>query len=157
MEAQRDLTQIIVHVDMDAFYASVELLDDPELAGKPFAVRTCLQGAFLFRDTQYDCYRLDTVWFRRRHMKPGSSASGQACLVRHTIKQQSSLCSSSAEFIARKLCPELLVKRIHFPRYSEMSHQVMAIFRRYDPTMCAAGCDEAYLKCAPFRVLRVHV
>ena len=35
MEAQRDLTQIIVHVDMDAFYASVELLDDPELAGKP--------------------------------------------------------------------------------------------------------------------------
>ena len=38
MEAQRDLTQIIVHVDMDAFYASVELLDDPSLADKPFAV-----------------------------------------------------------------------------------------------------------------------
>ena len=38
MEAHRDLTQIIVHVDMDAFYASVELLDDPTLQGKPFAV-----------------------------------------------------------------------------------------------------------------------
>ena len=39
MEANRDLTQIIVHVDMDAFYASVELLDNPDLAGKTFAVR----------------------------------------------------------------------------------------------------------------------
>ncbi|KAL4251432.1 DNA polymerase kappa [Abortiporus biennis] len=38
MEAQRDLSQVIVHVDMDAFYASVELLDKPELAGKSFAV-----------------------------------------------------------------------------------------------------------------------
>uniref|UniRef100_A0A8H8CPL3 DNA polymerase kappa n=1 Tax=Psilocybe cubensis TaxID=181762 RepID=A0A8H8CPL3_PSICU len=38
IESQRDLTQIIVHVDMDAFYASVELLDNPDLKGKPFAV-----------------------------------------------------------------------------------------------------------------------
>ncbi|KAF8160747.1 hypothetical protein B0H34DRAFT_350409 [Crassisporium funariophilum] len=38
IEDQRDLTQIIVHVDMDAFYANVELLDNPKLAGKAFAV-----------------------------------------------------------------------------------------------------------------------
>ena len=40
LEAHRDLTQYIIHVDMDAFYASVELLRDPSLAGRPFAVCT---------------------------------------------------------------------------------------------------------------------
>ncbi|KAG8926671.1 hypothetical protein FRC01_008524 [Tulasnella sp. 417] len=38
IEATRDLTQTIVHIDCDAFYASVEMLDDPSLIGKPFGV-----------------------------------------------------------------------------------------------------------------------
>lgn len=39
LETQRDLSQTIVHVDMDAFFANVELLHNSELVGKAFGVR----------------------------------------------------------------------------------------------------------------------
>ena len=34
----RDLSQAIVHVDMDAFFAAVEMRDDISLLNKPMAV-----------------------------------------------------------------------------------------------------------------------
>ena len=38
LESQRDLTKTWCHIDLDAFYASVEIRDRPELAIKPVAV-----------------------------------------------------------------------------------------------------------------------
>ncbi|KAI9708807.1 MAG: hypothetical protein M1820_003762 [Bogoriella megaspora] len=38
LELSRDLSQVVVHVDCDAFYAAVEELDRPELKDVPFAV-----------------------------------------------------------------------------------------------------------------------
>ena len=38
LEAERNLSRIWMHVDLDAFYAAVETLEDPSLAGKPMAV-----------------------------------------------------------------------------------------------------------------------
>ena len=38
LEEERDLSHTIVHVDMDAFYAAVEMRDDPTLRNKPMAV-----------------------------------------------------------------------------------------------------------------------
>jgi DNA polymerase kappa len=38
LELSRDLSQVIVHVDCDAFYAAVEELDRPELKDVPFSV-----------------------------------------------------------------------------------------------------------------------
>ena len=38
LELSRDLSQTIVHIDCDAFYAAVEELDRPELKNVPFAV-----------------------------------------------------------------------------------------------------------------------
>lgn len=33
LEANRDLSQTFFHIDMDAFYASVEIRDNPKLKG----------------------------------------------------------------------------------------------------------------------------
>ncbi|KAG2079291.1 IMS-domain-containing protein [Suillus decipiens] len=109
LESQRDLSQIVVHVDMDAFYCSVELLDDPSLQGKPFAV-----GGGVLSTASYEARKFG---------------------VR----------SGMATFVAQKLCPDLILLKSNFQRYSEMSEKVMDIFERYDPTMLAAGCDEGYL------------
>uniref|UniRef100_H3A7E0 DNA polymerase kappa n=1 Tax=Latimeria chalumnae TaxID=7897 RepID=H3A7E0_LATCH len=38
LEQGRDLSHTIVHIDMDAFYAAVEMKDNPELRDKPMAV-----------------------------------------------------------------------------------------------------------------------
>ena len=38
LEAGRDLSRIVVHVDMDAFYAAVETRDEPRLKDVPMAV-----------------------------------------------------------------------------------------------------------------------
>ncbi|XP_061875435.1 DNA polymerase kappa isoform X3 [Colius striatus] len=38
LEQSRNLSSTIVHIDMDAFYAAVEMRDNPELKGKPIAV-----------------------------------------------------------------------------------------------------------------------
>ncbi|KAF9263393.1 DNA/RNA polymerase [Marasmius fiardii PR-910] len=109
LESGRDLSQVIVHVDMDAFFANVELLHNPELKGKPFGV-----GRGVLTTASYEARKFG---------------------VR----------SGMAGFVAKKLCPELILLPIHHTRYSEMSDRVMAIFVRYDPNMCPAGCDEGYL------------
>jgi DNA polymerase kappa len=37
-ERRRKLTKVLVHIDMDAFYANVEIRDNPKLAERPMAV-----------------------------------------------------------------------------------------------------------------------
>lgn len=49
-------------------------------------------------------------------------------------------------FIAKKLCPELIMVNHHFDHYMDISRKIMKIFREYDPNMFTAGCDEGYLK-----------
>jgi len=38
LESGRVLNKTIVHIDMDAFYAAVEMKDNPSLKDKPMAV-----------------------------------------------------------------------------------------------------------------------
>lgn len=132
---------------MDAFYCSVELLDDPSLQGKPFAVSlqsytsTVLYSELPFLRLEAGCSpplptrRVNSV------RAPGWRVRLSFLYFIAPFSVQSFLA-----FVAKKLCPDLILLKSNFERYSEMSDKVMDIFERYDPTMLAAGCDEGYLK-----------
>lgn len=48
-------------------------------------------------------------------------------------------------FIGKKLCPQLVIVPLDFPRYKQVCHQVRHIFADYDPNFCPMSLDEAYL------------
>ena len=55
LELTRDLSQHLVHVDCDAFYAAVEELDRPELKGLPFAVGKGVLTTCSYSARQFGC------------------------------------------------------------------------------------------------------
>ena len=111
--AQAPAQTWIMHVDMDAFFASVEQLDDPSLRGKPVAVG-------------------------------GDSDRGVVAAASYearTFKVRSAM----SMVMAKRLCPQLIVVPGRMRRYSEISHQVMDVLRRFSPLVEQASVDEAYL------------
>jgi len=79
----------------------------------------------------------DARKFGVRSGMPGLCSSSHFCLQ---------LTKYVLGFIAKKLCPELIMVDHHFDHYMNISGKIMNIFREYDPNMLAAGCDEGYLK-----------
>lgn len=110
LERRRDLNRVIVHVDMDAFYAAVEMRSNPELKEKPMAV-----GSMSMLSTSNYLARR----FGVRAAMPG--------------------------FIAKKLCPNLIIVPLNFDKYREVSKEVREIFAEYDPNFLPLSLDEAYL------------
>ncbi|KAG5841209.1 hypothetical protein ANANG_G00197140 [Anguilla anguilla] len=110
LERGRDLGRVIVHVDMDAFYAAVEMRDCPELKDKPMAVGS--KG--MLSTSNYHARR-----FGVRAAMPG--------------------------FIAKKLCPGLVIVQHNFEKYRAVSAEVREVFADYDPHFLPVSLDEAYL------------
>ncbi|KAI9481199.1 MAG: hypothetical protein EXX96DRAFT_618150 [Benjaminiella poitrasii] len=106
----RDLSQCICHMDMDAFYASVEELENPELKKVPMAVGNM----------------------------------SMLCTSNYLARQYG-VRSAMPGFIALKLCPQLKMIPLHFPKYRAASSKIRAVFEKYDPHYLPMSLDEAYL------------
>lgn len=121
LERSRELGRVIVHVDMDAFYAAVEMRDCPELKDKPMAVGSMS----MLSTSNYHARR-----FGVRAAMPG--------------------------FIAKKLCPDLVIVQTNFDKYRAVSAQVREIFSVYDPNFMPMSLDEAYLDITEHLEQRKH-
>ncbi|KAF4112993.1 DNA polymerase kappa [Onychostoma macrolepis] len=121
LERSRELGRVIVHVDMDAFYAAVEMRDCPELKDKPMAVGSMS----MLSTSNYHARR-----FGVRAAMPG--------------------------FIAKKLCPNLVIVPTNFDKYRAVSAQVREIFSEYDPHFMPMSLDEAYLDITEHLEQRQH-
>jgi DNA polymerase-4 len=105
----------IIHVDMDAFYASVEQRDFPEYRGKPLIVGGSPQG------------RGGVV----------AAASYEA--------RKFGIHSAMSSKQAVQLCPHALFVRPRFDAYRAVSNSIREIFSRYTDLIEPLSLDEAYL------------
>jgi DNA polymerase IV len=120
-----DTTRSILHVDMDAFYASVEEVDDPSLRGRPLLVG----GPSTPPATP---------------LAAGVVVHGVVTTANYEARKYG--CRSAMPMMAAlRLCPRALLKPARFHRYREVSRQVHALFERYTPVVEGLSLDEAFL------------
>lgn len=105
----------ILHVDMNNFYASVELLARPDLADKPVIV-----GG-------------DET---KRH---------GVVLAKNELAKRCGVVTAETIYQARRKCPGAVILPPHHDWYRDYSHRARAIYRRYTERMQPFGPDEAWL------------
>lgn len=109
------MERVILHCDLNCFYASVELLSHPELRDKPVAV--CGDP------TQ----RHGIILAKNEHAK--------RCGVK----------TAETIYQAKKKCPELILLPPHHERYAHFSRLVNEIYAQYTDLVEPFGIDESWL------------
>jgi DNA polymerase IV (DinB-like DNA polymerase) len=111
------LSRVIFHVDLDAFYASVEEREDPSLQGKPLIIGADPKegkGRGVVVACSYEA--------RKRGLHSGMPISR-----------------------AYRLCPEGIYRRPNFELYGQVSVDVMEFLRKFADKFEQVSIDEAYL------------
>jgi len=112
--------RIILHVDMDSFYAACETRENVSLKGKPILIYigTGLDGKGMGRAV------VSTASYEARKY---------GCRSGMSLSQ------------ARRKCPEAVLVLANFTLYEAVSEKIMAIFRKHADAVEIGGIDEAYL------------
>ncbi len=116
-------TRTILHVDLDAFFVSCELLRRPELRGKPVVV-----------GGGHESHPGDL-------RQPGRGVVAAASYEARAFGVRSALPLGRA----LALCPELVVLPVEIAEYARISQLVFAIFAEFTPLVEPGSLDEAYL------------
>ncbi len=106
---------MIFHCDLNSFFASVELLDHPELRHLPVAVCGDPEG---------------------RH---------GIILAKNEPAKEFGVRTAETIWQAKRKCPELVLLPSHHDRYREFSRRVNAIYEEYTDLVEPFGIDESWL------------
>lgn len=109
------MERVILHSDLNNFYASVEQRDNPALRGKPIAVCGNPEA------------RHGIVLAKSQEAKRYGVATGQAI------------------WQAKQACPGLVCVPPHYDRYLEVSEATKAIYESYTDQVEPFGLDECWL------------
>ncbi len=115
METNSDRIRKIIHVDMDAYYASIEQRDNPDYRGKPIVVGGSPEG------------------------RGGVVATASYEARRFGVR------SAMSSKRAVQLCPKLIFVKPRFDVYKDVSGKIREIFGRYTDLIEPLSLDEAYL------------
>ncbi len=107
--------RVILHVDMNSFYASVEMAYDPSLKGKPLAIAGNPE--------------------ERRGIIVTCSYEARKFGVKTTMPL----------WEAKKLCPNLIVKKPDFERYRAASMGMFELLNQYSKLVEPVSIDEGYV------------
>jgi DNA polymerase IV (archaeal DinB-like DNA polymerase) len=116
-EGSSSETRVIIHIDLNAFYPSVEIIQNPSLRGKPVVVGADPKGG-KGRGVVVSC----SYEARRYGVRSGMPISR-----------------------AFSLCPEAVYLRPNFPLYGRVSKRVMDLLRTYGDKFEQVSIDEAFL------------
>lgn len=109
------MDRVILHCDLNSFFASVELLEHQDLREKPVAV----------------C--------------GDPEARHGIILAKNDPAKASGVKTAETIWQARKKCPDLILLPSHHRKYQDYSKQVNAIFLRYTDLVEPFGIDESWL------------
>lgn len=107
--------RVILHVDMNSFFASVEMAHDPSLKGKPLAIAGDVE--------------------QRRGIVVTCSYEARKYGIKTTMPL----------WEAKKLCSHLIVKKPNHHRYREVSQAIFEEFRQITEWVEPVSIDEGYL------------
>jgi DNA polymerase-4 len=135
----------VAHVDMDAFFASVEQRDNPALRGCPVIVANSPVPLDQVRTLADEARKLP---------HPPEFIKGIRGVVASASYEARAFGVRSAMPLAKAmaLCPDAITVEGRFGRYREVADQLQAIWAEFSPVIEPMSLDEAYLDITGFEL-----
>ena len=131
--------RLIAHLDMDAFYASVELLRYPELRGQPVVIGG---GSRHQPEEAVD----PATGAMRRRFKTLRDYVGRGVITTATYEARAFGAHSAMGLMkAARLCPEAVLLPTDFDAYRRYSRRFKAAVKAIAPQVEDHGIDEVYI------------